>query len=67
MPRDARQRLEMVCAGRFRREQQENKIDRLVVERFEIDRLVEPRKQPEQPAELRKLAMRDSDTIADGC
>ena len=38
--RNARQRLEMVGAGGFRREQQEYEIDRLAVERLEIDRLV---------------------------
>ena len=49
-PRDARQRFEMIGAGAFGREQQKNEIDRLVVERLEIDRAVEPREQPEQPA-----------------
>ena len=45
--RDARQRLEMIGAGAFRREQQKNQIDRLAVERLEIDRTLQPREQAE--------------------
>ena len=36
-----RQRLEVIGAGAFGREQQEHQIDRLVVQRLEIDRRVE--------------------------
>ena len=62
---DACQRLQMIGAGAFGREQQKNQIDRLTVERLEIDRPVEPREQPEQPLQLGELAMRDGDTVAD--
>ena len=44
---DARQRLEMVGAGCFRREQQKHEIDRLAVERLELHRPFETRKQSE--------------------
>ena len=64
-PRHARQRLEMIGAGAFRREQQEDQIDRLAVERLEIDRPLQPRKQPEQLVELRQLAVRNGDAVAD--
>ena len=63
--RNARQRLQVVGARGFRRQQQENQIDRLAVERLEIDRLVQPREQAEQPTELRQLAVRNGDAIAD--
>ena len=49
-PRHPRQRLQMIGAGALRREQQKNEIDRLAVERFEIDRPIEPREQSEQAA-----------------
>ena len=63
--RDARERLEMVGARALRRKQEENQIDRLVVERFEIDRPVEAREQTEQLVELGQLAMRNGNAIAD--
>ena len=47
-PRDARQRLEVIGAGAFRREQQKDQIDRLIVERLEIDRPLEPGEQTKQ-------------------
>ena len=56
----------MIGAGAFRREQEENQIDRLAVERLEIDRTIEPRKQPEQARQMRHLAVRYGDAIADG-
>ncbi len=46
--RDPGQRLEVIGAGAFRRQQQEDETDRLAVERFEIDRPLQPRKQSEQ-------------------
>src|SRR6185369_5466564 len=55
----------MIGTGCFRREQQENQVDRLAVERFEIDRTLQPRKQTEQPAELRQLAVRYSHAVPD--
>ena len=63
--RHARQRLEVIGAGGFRRQQQKNQIDRLAVERLEIDRPLQPREQPEQAAELRQLAVRNGDAVAD--
>src|SRR4029079_9485678 len=63
--RDSGQRLEMIGAGAFRREQQEDETDRLPVERFEIDRPFQPCKQAEQLVELRKLAVRYRDAVAD--
>ena len=44
----ARQRLEMVGAGAFGRQQQEDQVDRLAVECLEIDRPLQPRKQAER-------------------
>src|SRR5262249_10647609 len=61
----AGERLEMVGTGGLGREQQKDQIDRLAVERLELDRPIEPGEQPEQPFELRQLAMRDGDAVAD--
>ena len=55
----------MIGPGVFRREQQKDEIDRLPVERLEVDRPVEAREQPEQPLELGQFAVRDRDAIAD--
>src|SRR5262245_1602393 len=55
----------MIGARRFWREQQEDEIDRLAVERLELDRAVQPREQAEQMLELGQLAMRYGDAIAD--
>src|SRR5580704_6527846 len=54
----------MIGAGTFRRQQQEDKIDRLAVERLEIDRPIEPREQTKQPFEIRHLAVRNGNAIA---
>src|SRR5262249_26296826 len=63
--RDARQRLEMVGAGGFRREQQKNEIYRLTVERLELHGPFESRKQSEQLVELRQLAVRNGEAGTD--
>ncbi len=55
----------MIGAGAFRRQQQKHQIDRLAVERLEIDRPLQPREQAEHLAELGQLAVRDGDAIAD--
>ena len=55
----------MIGAGAFRRQQQENQIDRLIVERLEIDRPVEPGEQSEQPGQSGHLAVRNGDAVAD--
>src|SRR5262245_32434548 len=62
---DPRQRLQMIGAGRFRRQQQEDEIDRLAVERFELHRTVEPGEQAEQMVELGQLAVRYGYAVAD--
>src|SRR5580704_12864747 len=65
-PGDAGQCLEVIGAGAFGRQQKKDQIDRLAVERLEIDRPVEPREQSEQAAEVRHLAVRNGDAVADG-
>src|ERR1044071_1974984 len=55
----------MIGAGALRREQQEDQIHRLAIERLEIDRPLEPRKQAEHVAELLQLAVRNGDAVAD--
>src|SRR5262245_29057188 len=55
----------MISAGAFWREQQEYQIDGLAIERFEIDRPLQAGKNAEQLAELRQLAMRNGNTVAD--
>src|SRR6266550_4200333 len=64
-PRDAGERLEVIGARRFRREQQENQIHRLAIERLKIDRPIEARKQAYQFLQLRQLAVRDRNAVAD--
>src|SRR4051794_11725348 len=54
----------MVRAGTFWREQQEHQVDRLAIERLEVDRTLEPREQAEQLLEVGQLAVRDRDAIA---
>ncbi len=54
----------MVGAGGFRCEQQKHQIDRLAVERLEIDSPFEPSKQSEQLIELGQLAVRNGDAVA---
>ena len=44
-PGDSRQRFQVIRTGTFGRQQQEYEIDRLAVERFEIDRALEPGEQ----------------------
>src|SRR5580700_11829709 len=56
----------MIGAGAFGREQEKDQVDRLAVERLEIDRSVEPREQSEQAAEVRHLAVGNGDAVADG-
>ena len=63
--RDAGQCFQVIGARRFRREQQKNEIDRFGIERVKIDRALQPGKQAEQAADLGKLAVRDSDAVAD--
>src|SRR5215471_15199415 len=62
--RDAGERLQMIGASRLRREQQENEIDRLAIQRLELDRPVEPSKETEQLSELGQLSVRDGDAVA---
>ena len=41
-PRNARQRFQVIGAGAFGGQQQEDQIDRLTIEGLEIDRAIEP-------------------------
>ena len=60
----ARKRFEVVGASPLRREQQEHDIDRLAVDRIEIDRLGKPRKDSDDAFKARNFAMRDGNTLA---
>ena len=62
--RDAGQRLQMVAAGVIGRQQQEDQIDRLAVERFEIDRLLQPRKQADDAWQAASSDVRNRDAAA---
>src|SRR5262245_62803324 len=55
----------MIGAGGFWCEQQKHQIDRLAVERLEVDRPFQPGEQSEQLAELGQLAVGNGDAIAD--
>jgi hypothetical protein len=55
----------VISARRFRCEQQEDEVDRLVVERLEIDRALQPCEETKESAEFRKLAMRNRHTTTD--
>jgi len=57
LARNACQRFEVISASCFRREQQKDEVDRLTVERFEIDRALQPCEEPKESAKFRKLAM----------
>ncbi len=63
--RDAGQRLEMVGACAFGRQKQENQIDRLIVDRVEIDVAIKPREQADDARKAGQLAVRDRDAMAD--
>ena len=54
----------MISAGSFRREQQENQVNWLIVECLEIDWLMKPRKQTEEATQLRQFAVRNCNAIA---
>ena len=60
-----RQRLEVIGAGAFGRKQQEHQIDRLVVQRLEIDRRIEPREDAGDALHAGELAVRNGDAVAD--
>src|ERR1044072_497913 len=64
-PRDAGERLQVIGARAFRGEQQANQIDRLAVERLEIDPALEAGEQADQLLELRQLAVRNRNAVAD--
>ena len=54
--RDARQRLQVIGTGVLGRQQQEDQVDRLVVERLEVDRLLQPREQADDVAAAPRCA-----------
>src|SRR5215475_14050593 len=56
----------MVSACSLGREQQKHQVNRLAVERIEIDWAVEAREQAEKPGQLRQLAVGNGDAVADG-
>ena len=62
--RDAGQRLQMIGAGRLGCQQQEDQIDRLLVDRIEIDRRLEPGEQAVETLQFCQLAVRDGDAVA---
>ena len=62
---DTGERLEVVGARALGRQQKKQHVDGFAVQRLEIDRLLQPCEQPEEPLQLRQLAMRDRDTLAD--
>ena len=55
----------MVSAGSFRRQQQEDQVDGLIIDRFERNWALEPGKDAIEPVETGKLAVRDSDPGSD--
>ena len=57
--------VEVIGTSRFGREQQENEIDRLAVQRFKVDGPFQAGKQAKQLVELRELAMGDGNAVAD--
>jgi len=64
-PRDPGQGLEMVGPGRFRRQQQKDQIDRLLVHRIEIDRLVQAGEDAVKAVKTDRFAVRNGDAVAD--
>ena len=54
----------MIRTGTFRRQQQKNEIDRLFVDRIEIDRRFKPAEQAEHLLGLGQLAMWNGDAVA---
>src|SRR6266851_2958274 len=63
--RHARQCLEMVGPGAFGGCQQEDDIDRPLVDGVEVDRMGEPREQTDRLGQRRHARVRDGDTAAD--
>src|SRR3954468_6325434 len=63
--RDAGESLEVIGARAFRRQQQENRIDRSLVDRVEIDGMAEPREHADRLGQPGHAAVRDGDAAAD--
>jgi hypothetical protein len=63
--RDAGERLEMLGAGRERRQQRKHQINRLIVDRLERHRPFQAGEDPVKPRQLGEPAMRDRDAGAD--
>lgn len=55
----------MIGARALRRKQQEHEIDRLVVQRLEIDRLLQPSKDADDRMDVSQLAVGNGDAVAD--
>src|SRR5690606_12835112 len=54
----------MIRTGAFRRQEQEDEVDRLVVQRLEVNGRLEPREEAGDLRKLLQLAVRDGDAIA---
>jgi len=63
--RDTRQRLQVIGAGRFRGQQQEDQIHRMFVDSIEIDGLFQAREHAIEAFEVRQLAVRNGNAVAD--
>jgi len=63
--RHVRQRLEVVGAGAHRRQQHHHQVNRLVVDRLEVDRGVQPREQRRHPVRAGDLAVRNGEPVAE--
>src|SRR6185436_16296314 len=63
--RDPRQRLEMLADGVLRRDEQEEEVRRLAVERVEVDALRMAAERAEDALQRPQLAVRDGDSVAD--
>src|SRR6476469_8221270 len=64
-PRDARQRLKMIGARAFRREQQKDNVDGCSVNCVEVDRIGKARADAGDALKANEFAMRDGDALAE--
>ena len=55
----------MVGPRLLRRQQDEDQVDRLLVDRVEVDGPFEPREEALDPVDARELAVRDRDPVSD--
>src|SRR5262252_6023197 len=62
--RHPRERLQVVGARRFWRQQKKYEVDRLLVDRIEVHRRVQPQEHALQALQTRKLTVGDGNSIA---